>query len=188
MSVASPLVGDPLQQPAIVAVERRAGRAQLRDVGIAAHLEHALAEAGVQADEIARLDRDAVRFEHAHQRVVADQRLAVAEVAAQVDHHAAALHAGRGHVLDPERGVADPRRRGKAVVVDDLRHAVAVGVEERADVAERVPLRRELEVQRRPVVADDVGEAGELRGEADSCSWAGPRARPRRDAEACAAG
>ena len=100
----------------------------------------------------------------------------------QVDHHAATLHAAfapcsRCRARAPTRSsaAAVPRRRRRrraelgpttscagaiAVVVDRLRHAVAVGVEHLADMGQAVPLRRVLQVQDRHVVADDVGAIG----------------------------
>ena len=93
----------------------------------------------------------------------------------EVDHHAAALHAVRRHVVDRQRGraempagaldhlpVAVLDRPGDvlagaiAVVEDDLRLAVAVGVEQLPDMREAVPLRRILQRQQHLIVADHV--------------------------------
>ena len=147
-------------------------------VGLALHLEQHLGEPGVQAHHVPALDRHLVRLEDPHQRVVADGGALAAEVRVQVDHHRAALHAAGGHVLDAERARAagglrrhdvDRARTGRlarpddidaraiAVVVDRLRHPVAVGVEQLADVREAVPLRGVLRVEDDRVVADDVG-------------------------------
>jgi hypothetical protein len=171
-------VGDPLQQLGVAAVEDGAGLIQHRGVGLPAHADHRLREAGVQAHHVAGLDLDAIGVEDAHQRVVADDRAARAEVRVQVDHHAAALHAALGHVLDAERdgargraAVAPRRHAGVgrvggredvaagavAVVVDRFGDTVAVGVEQLADVGEAVPLRRVLQVHHHQVVADHVG-------------------------------
>jgi hypothetical protein len=86
------------------------------------------------------------------------------EMCGQVDHHAAALDAGNGHLVDAQRSHAGGGRCGRAphstirrigrsidvltasktVVVDDLRFTVTVRVEQRAHVAEAVPLRAAL--------------------------------------------
>ena len=98
-----------------------------------------------------------------------------AVVRREVDHHAAALHAGRRHVLDTqplralvraERGHepvvavgdrADDVRIGtEAVVIDVFRLAVAVHVEHLPDMREAVPLRRVLQRQQHLIVADDI--------------------------------
>ena len=50
-----------------------------------------------------RLDLDAVGFEHAHQLVVADGFSLSLKMVMQFDHHAAALRAVLGEVLDAER-------------------------------------------------------------------------------------
>ena len=171
-------VGDPLQQLVVAAVEHGAGLVEHRQVGLAAHVEQLLRKTGVQTHHVAALDGNMVGFEHAHQRVVADRFAAVAQVRVQVDHHAAALHAALGHVLDAERAclrrrtrVARLRHAGvggvaradhvfagtKAVVVDRLGHAVGIGVEHLADVREAVPLGRILQVHHDEVVAEHVG-------------------------------
>ena len=46
-----------------------------------------------------------------------------------------------------------------AIIKDDLRRAVAISVEQLADMREAVPLRRILQCQQHLVVADDVDEA-----------------------------
>ena len=97
----------------------------------------------------------------------------------QVDHHAAALHAGFRHVLHAEMaralrfvarrhvalrvvvGRADDVAAGAIAVVEHvLGAAVAIGVEHLADMREAVPLRRVLQRQDHLVVADDVGGGG----------------------------
>jgi len=47
-----------------------------------------------------------------------------------------------------------------AVVVDALGQAVAVGVEQRADMRQRIPLRRVLQAHLDDVVAEHVDAAG----------------------------
>ena len=122
-----------------------------------------------------------------HERVVPDDHAALVAVAVEVDHHAAPLHAARGHSLDAESfgerggfrledaGRAGLRRVGgpddvlagaKAVVVARLRHAVAVRVEHEADMRERVPVGGILGVQHRRVVADEIGRVGIVVGDA----------------------
>jgi hypothetical protein len=55
----------------------------------------------------------------------------------------------------------------KAVVVDRLRPAVPVDIEELPDMGEAVPLGRVLQVQDDEVVADHVGRVGDLLAEAE---------------------
>ena len=92
----------------------------------------------------------------------------------EIDHHGAALDRLGRHVLDAELvGVAEMAAavaagvglradhvdaRLEAVVVERLGHAVAVGVEEAADMGERVPLRRILQRQDHAIVARHVDE------------------------------
>ena len=63
--------------------------------------------------------------------------------------------AGVGRVDGPD----DVLARAVAVVVHGLGHAVAVGVEQLADMRQAVPLGRVLQVQDHRVVVDDVGQA-----------------------------
>ena len=96
----------------------------------------------------------------------------------EVDHDAAALHALGRHVVDRQRGRAEMPagaldnlsiavfdRSGDmfagtvAIIEDDLRRAVAISVEQLADMREAVPLRRILQCHQHLVVADDVDEA-----------------------------
>ncbi len=173
---------DPLQQPLVAAVERAAAVMQRMRIGPAAHLQHHLGEAGAQHQDIAGLDGDPIGVHHAHQVVVADGAELAAEVHGQIDQHAAALHTMYGQCLDAERvGVAvvmSARMRGEivglgivhrsddlgvgpeAVVVDAFGHTVAVGIEQRADMGQRIPLRRILQGQQHLVVAEHVERIG----------------------------
>ncbi len=92
----------------------------------------------------------------------------------EVDEHAASLHAVERHVLEPEvvREARVPRAvtagigarsdevdpAAVTVVVDGLDDTVAVGVELRTHVRERVPLRRVLQPERHLVVGPHVVE------------------------------
>ena len=67
------------------------------------HLEHHVGEAGVEAHHVALLHLDLVLLQQLHQLVVAHRVAAAAEVVVQIDHHAAALRAMLGQVLDAER-------------------------------------------------------------------------------------
>ena len=93
ISATSAAIRDPLLQPRVAAVEHRADVVD-RLVRLAVELEQHLIEAGAEADEVARLDRDLVLVDHAHQVFVADHLALAAEMRVQVDHHGAALHAG----------------------------------------------------------------------------------------------
>ena len=122
------------------------------------------------------LDRRALRVARAHEIVVPHRAPGIAVGAPQVHEHAAALHTRFRHALDAQRPGAGERRlpgrlrRGHvgadvhaaaiAVVVAHLRHAVAVRVEHRPDVRERVPVRGELAVQQHRIVAEHVGMVG----------------------------
>ena len=66
--------------------------------------------AGVQAQDVAALDDDALRVERSHQVVVADGTARIAERAPQVDEHAAALQPGFRKPLDAQRRRARERR------------------------------------------------------------------------------
>ena len=171
-------VGDPLQQLGIATVEHRTGLVEHRRIRLAGHLDQGLGEAGVQAQHVAGLDHDLVGLDDAHQAVVADQAASPAQIGLQVDHHAAALDAACGHVLDAQRsglgGRAGLARRGhtriaalgrrqdvatgpEAVVVHRLGNAVAIGVEHLAHMRQAVPLGGVLQVHHHQVVADHVG-------------------------------
>ncbi len=170
-----PALGDPVEQALVAAVERGAGAVQHLLVGILFHIQEALREAGAQAHHVALFDRDLVLLQDRHQVVEADQLALVAIMRLEVDHHRAALDRLRRHVLDAEAARADMtliRLAGGvverahdmlvgaiAVVVDHLGLAVAVGVEELADMGEAVPLRRVLQRHHDDVVADDIGVA-----------------------------
>ena len=101
----------------------------------------------------------------------------------EVDHHAAALHAVRRHVVDRQLECADMLAAldgtavtvvhraddvlagAVAVVEDDLGLAVAIRVEQLPDMGEAVPLRRVLQRHLDDVVADHVDQFGVLAGE-----------------------
>ena len=53
----------------------------------AALFEQQRAEAGVEADHVAFLDRDRVELDNAHQPVVADDDALAADMGMEVDHH-----------------------------------------------------------------------------------------------------
>ena len=187
-----PAVGDPAQQLLVGAVEHAGGLLHALVRGLPVHAQHQPGEAGVEAHDVTRLDHHPVSLQHAGQLLVADHRAAVAEVRVQIDQHRAALHGLLGHGLDAQRvrgrgagraGTGRPRvgRLGrplhlapgaKAVVVDRLGQAVAIGVEVRAYVGQAVPLRGVLQVEDGQVVADDVGAAlhqvGEPKVEVDA--------------------
>ena len=97
----------------------------------------------------------------------------------RVDHHAEALHAGAGHVFDPQGarslglaggdaravravldGASDVHAGPEAVVEDDLRHPVAVSVELLADMGQAGPLNRVLQSQQHRIVAQHVDVLG----------------------------
>ena len=97
----------------------------------------------------------------------------------QVDHYAAALHAGLRHVLHAEmaralrlvawrhvavsvvvNGADDVATGTVAIVEHIFGTAVAIGIEHLADMRETVPLRRILQRQDHLVIAHDVGCGG----------------------------
>jgi hypothetical protein len=100
--------------------------------------------------------------------------MVAAEVLLEIDQHGAALDRLGRHVLDAELvGVAEMAAavsagvglradhvgaRLETVVVERLGHTVAVGVEEAADMGERVPLRGVLQRQDHAIIARDVDE------------------------------
>ena len=101
----------------------------------------------------------------------------------EVDHHAAALHAVGGHMVDRQferadvlaavdraavaiiHGPDDVLPGAVAVIKDDLGLAVAVGIEQLPDMGEAVPLRRVLQRHLDDVVAHDVDQFRILAGE-----------------------
>ncbi len=150
-------------------------------IGVLLQLEDDVGEAGVEAQHVALFDFDFVLVDNFHQFIVGDGVAPPRKMVVQIDHHAAALRAVLGKVLDAERArlrsfVLRPGlaccvlRRGphvragaKAVVEHDLALAVAIGIETAADMRKRVPLRRVLQREEHQVVADDVGEVRILR-------------------------
>ena len=169
-------IAHPLQHALVASLEAAAGAVQELRVGVLAQLEDHVGEAGVEAEHVAALHLDLVRIQDAHQLVIGDGMALAPEMVMQIDQHAAPLRAVFGEELHAERFclrafVARPRlglgvlgRRhdvfigAKAVVEDDFRLAVAVGIEAAADVRKGVPLRRVLQRHQHDVVADDVGE------------------------------
>jgi hypothetical protein len=170
-------VDDPVEQPAIVAVEAAAGFMQVLGVRPAVHRQQRVGKAGVQADHVAGVDGDAVGFENAHQPVVADRFAPPSDVMLQVDQHTAALRAMLGQLFDAERtrvgpgkacpvghgirvfgGAADLLAGAKAVVEHRLGLAIAIGIEAASHVRQAVPLRRVLGVHQQHLVAHHVGE------------------------------
>ncbi len=113
-----------------------------------------------------------------HQVVVTDETVGPAEVSFQIDHDAAALHAGGRHVFDAQPPRALRRRHrafaaiaiidgtdhilagAKAVVIDHLRPPIGVGIEVLADMGEAVPLGGVLQRHLHDVVARHVEQAG----------------------------
>src|SRR5258706_14294587 len=111
-----------------------------------------LGKASMQADDVAALDFNLVGIEDLHQIIVANRDAFPAERRVQVDHYAASLCAVLGQVLDAERfGAAalearpllgvwlffcwnDLNARPKPIVENRLSLAVAVGVEQAADM------------------------------------------------------
>ena len=110
---------------------------------------------------------------------MADDVAGAAEMRFQVDHHAAALHAGLRHVLHAEMaralrfvawrhvalrvvvsGADDVAAGAVAIVEYIFGTAVAIGIEHLADMRETVPLRGILQRQDHLVVAHDVGGGG----------------------------
>jgi hypothetical protein len=72
-------------------------------VGLLLQFQDHVGEAGVEAHEIALLDRDLVRLKDTHERLVAHRAAFAAEVRVQIHQHAPALCAVLGEVLDAER-------------------------------------------------------------------------------------
>ncbi|MCY1513351.1 hypothetical protein D9M68_478430 [compost metagenome] len=164
-----PAFVDPAQQALVPAVQHGAAVVQHLRIGIAAHIDQLLAEAGMQAQHVAGLDIDPVRVDHALKRVITHVGPGIAVMGMQVQHDAAPLHAGLGHFLDaqPMRarlGIAGwphhVHAGAKAVVVHRHRDAVAVHVEVLPDVRQRVPLGRILGVERHRIVARTIDVAG----------------------------
>ena len=173
-------VDDPVQQPAVPAVQARAGGVQARHVGLAIHGQQRVGKAGVDADHVALFHRDAVGVQDAHQLLVAHGLARAAQVVLQVDQHAAALRAVLGQALDAQRGGlgvavasmrlaaglgggifhagADLLARAEAVVEHRLGHAVAIGVEAAAHMGQAVPLGGVLQTEQHHVVVDHIGQ------------------------------
>ena len=97
-----------------------------------------LPESGVNAQHVAFLHLDVIGLHDARQHLVVDRDALVTEMVTQVDQHPASLHAGLGRARDRQvdraelalsaaAGGIDDR---KAVVVDLLGDAVAVGIEQ----------------------------------------------------------
>ena len=132
----------------------------------------------MEQEHVAGLDHHAVGGHDLLQRGQVDRRASRApRWWAQVDEHAAALHAverpcARGRGAWRTTGGRRRRRAASslradevdagsvAVVVDGLLHAVAVGVELGADVGERVPLRGVLQREGHDVVGPHVDVLG----------------------------
>ena len=188
-------VGHPLLQLRIAAVEADRAGHQLLAVGLLVHLQQHLGEAGAEQHEVARFDDDVVLAHHLHQLVVADDVAGAAEMRLQVDHHAAALHAGLRHVLHAEMpralrfvarrhvalrvvvGGADDVAAGAIAVVEHvLGAAVAIGVEHLADMGKAVPLRRVLQRQQHRGRRRRCRWRSDRRSAAGSSCWAGRRA------------
>ena len=167
-------VGDPLEQALVAAVEDAAHRMGARRIDVLVHLHDLVGEAGVEQQHVARLDHDPVGLEHLHQVVVVHVAMVAPEMLLEIDQHGAALDRLLRHVLDAELvGVAemaaavaagiglraDHVHAGlEAVVVELLGHAVAVGIEQPADMGERVPLGRILKRQDHTIVAHRIDE------------------------------
>ena len=101
----------------------------------------------------------------------------------EIDHHAAALHWMRRKILDAQRQRADMLAEldraaiavidraddvlagAETVVENDLRLAVAIGVEQLTDMSEAVPLRRILQRHLDHVVADHIDPLRVFAGE-----------------------
>ena len=176
-------VAHPLQHALVAAFEAAARAVQQLRIRILAQLQDHVGEAGVEAQHVAALDLDLVGLEDAHQLVVGHGMSLASEMVMQIDQHATPLRAVLREQMHAERFrlrplVARPRlgvlvlRRwhdvfpgAKAVVEDDLRLAVAVGIEAAADVRKGVPLRRVLQRHQHDVVADDVGQVRAVLGE-----------------------
>src|ERR1700677_597554 len=120
----------------------------------------------MNAEHVAGLHGNLVRVHDSHQLIVPNESALRAVVGEQIDQHAPALHAGLGHMLDPEIARAwttwifwteNINARAVAVVIDDLIHTILVYVERLRDMAQRIPLRRILGPERDRVVAGEVG-------------------------------
>ena len=168
-------VVDPPQQAFVAPVEVAERVVEPARVGIRPLREQHVGLPGMDAQHVAGLDRHALRVERMHPVVVAHGAAGIPIGAPQVDQHAAPLQSGLGEPLDAQRRGPRECRRARlgrrrdlgadlhpsaiAVVVANLGNAVAVRVEHRAHVRERVPVRRELAVEEHRVVVEDVGVA-----------------------------
>ena len=128
-------VGDPFLQPLVVTVEHRALRLD-RIVQPAVGVADELAEAGMDAENVALFHGYRVVAQNALEQLPGNVDALVPEMVAQVDHDAAPLHAGLGHACDRQIDRTELPLRAAAVPVDDLEavvehflgNAVAVGV------------------------------------------------------------
>ena len=169
-------LGDPLQQRLVPGVEVGAHRVDLHGIRVAVPFEDLRGETGVQQEHVARLHDDAVRRHDLLECRPVDPAPVVTQMVGEVDEDPSALHAVERHVLHAEvvrEGevlAAVPRRVGLRsdevdagavpVVVDGLLDPVAIGVELRADVGERIPLRRVLQREGHDVVGPHVDVTG----------------------------
>jgi cation diffusion facilitator CzcD-associated flavoprotein CzcO len=167
-------VSDPLQQRWVTSVEIRTQRVDLHRIGVAIHGQDLGGETSVKQQHVARFHDDVVRLHDPLERLQVDTAPVVAQVVGQVDEDAAPLHTLEGHVLEAqvvsEAAVSTavaPRVRLRSdqvdtgsipVVVDRLFDPVAVGVELRPDVGQRVPLGGVLQREGHLVVGPDVDE------------------------------
>ena len=151
------------------------GIGEHRRVGPLVHVEDHPVVAGAEAQEVALLDLDLVRLHDPHQLVVADEFpprpkcasrsiitprpcigcAAMLSIASAARRHARRLDRLAVAVIHrPDDVLAG----AIAVVEDDLGLAVAIGVEQLADMGKAVPLRRILQRHLDDVVADHIDE------------------------------
>ena len=95
--------GQPVVQRLVVALQRGAHVMDALGVRIAAHLQHLVAEGGVDADHVARLDRDAVGLHDVLELGERHGLFGAAEMLLQIDQHAAALDRLHRELVDAER-------------------------------------------------------------------------------------
>ena len=155
---------DPVQQRFVVAVECCTRRLHHMRVRLLVGAHQIIAIAGVDQQEVTLLDQDILLLQHLLHLVHADQRPTRAELAGEIDQHAAALHAGGGHLFDAELVGGGSALRGgehidagaKTVVVHRHFHPAPIHVEHPAPMRERIPLRGILQAHGDTVVAADV--------------------------------
>src|SRR6218665_3900903 len=163
-------VGDPVPQPFVPAVQHRAQRVAQGRVRGAAHVHHQICEAGVEAEDVDALQLRTASLERTHERVVPDAHALRSGHRLQVEQYAAALDCLLRERLDAQPmgscsaspGVVRPdevRARPEPVVVNSLRMAGSVHIEQMADMGKRIPLRRVLRVNEHGVVAQHIGLA-----------------------------